>query len=347
MRNFGDQWEVVQAYADHAGKPGAHLLRARRGQYLDVNRYDSREIQSYGTTLARIMPAKDKYPRGWWLVNGDLMSGRGGFSGSAMASHQDLVRNTLRATGMRMLIIPFSALHSAGIRLDSVWPWEIREDTTVMEDHSVARREDAPEWHDVQLRADGRWHWTESRHVLGGSLIRASYTAWRGQRSFTRRAWFLSGFDTQEPGQSYFLAQLPPDFHGRTIDEAFTALRPVTVRKADASGMDVVRQGDIFAIPEPAMTTRELPGPSQRMGYLLGTSHCATEVRRRGDETWARGILWHKPVSQFGWGRVTRRPEHVRRPLGDGRTWHLIQQNTVPKDNAGETRSWQLSGRVD
>lgn len=163
----------------------------------------------------------------------------------------------------------------------------------------------------------------------------------RGRVPATRRrtAYFLSGFDENETRPSYFFCELPPKVHPTTVAEALETLKPTAVKLAEQAGREVRRQGDIFCIPMPGVTLRELkkqggvhikrPKLVEQDGRLtwdgprpnlLGTNHEATEVVRLGDQTWARGTISHVPEG--------RRPDHKRTPLG--REWHLIQKNTVP-----------------
>lgn len=147
----------------------------------------------------------------------------------------------------------------------------------------------------------------------------------RGRVGVSRRRWayFLSGFDTNETRPSYFLCELPPKARPTTVEEAYETLKPQAVKLAEQAGRDVKRQGDIFAIPMPGLTLRDLKaqgGRHEKRGMLLGTNHQASEVVRVGRQTYARGVLRHVPVG--------RRPDHKQ--LSVGREWHLIQKNTVP-----------------
>lgn len=146
-----------------------------------------------------------------------------------------------------------------------------------------------------------------------------------GRASAQRRrtAYFLSGFDENETRPSYFFCELPPKVAPATVDEALEALKPQSVKLAEQAGRDVKRQGDIFAIPMPGLTLRELKaqgGRVEKRGNLLETNHAATEVVYVGRQTYARGTISHVP--EF------RRPDHKR--LTIGHEWHLIQKNTVP-----------------
>ena len=163
-----------------------------------------------------------------------------------------------------------------------------------------------------------------------------------GRVPATRRRWayFLSGFDVNETRPSYYFCEMPPKVKPETVEEALEMLKPAAVKLAEQAGREVKRQGDIFAIPMPGLTLRELKaqggrhvkrpgaivGEHGRLTWdgprpnLLGTNHEATEVVYVGGQTYARGSIRHVPEG--------RRPDHKLTPLG--REWHLIQKNTVP-----------------
>jgi hypothetical protein len=205
-----------------------------------------------------------------------------------------------------------------------------------------------------------RFEWTTRRHWLGESLIVAdvtypvwarcrrcngtgSYAAtWAGQvqeyrcscqrgarpgrepaRKVRRNVKFLSGFDHNEARRAYFFCELPK-CDAVTIDAAYEALKPDTVRVAEQGGLTVRRQGDIFAIAIPNLTTpmlTRLGAIRHKRGQLLGTNHTATETATLPDgRLFARGFLRHQPVR--------RAPDHAMQNIG--RTWHLIVKNTVP-----------------
>lgn len=139
-----------------------------------------------------------------------------------------------------------------------------------------------------------------------------------------RTATFLSGFDHNETREVYFFSELP-DNKATTVEEAYEALKPDTVKIAEQMGREVARQGDIFAVPMLGLdkrTLREMGARFEKRGVLLGTNHVATEVAYLKDgRTLARGTLTHAP--DF------RRPDHKRVTLTKGQ-WHLTVKNTVP-----------------
>lgn len=189
---------------------------------------------------------------------------------------------------------------------------------------------------------------------------------------FTRRRWakFLSSYDYNEPHRPYFMCELPKT-DATTVEEAIDALMPGEVRAAIELGLDVQRQGDIFAIPT-VHSTDELKSLAitfeaerqvepERYDYsngyqyippvhkkydepirklrgqgdasILDTNHSATWViRTENGDFYGRGTLYHTPVG-FG-----RRPEHRVQKLGDGQTWYRFVKNTVP---VAATTNWR------
>jgi hypothetical protein len=78
---------------------------------------------------------------------------------------------------------------------------------------------------------------------------------------------------------------------------------------------------------------------NRKEAQLLGTNHVATEAAILPDgSVYARGCLYHEPGT---W----RLPDHARRRMGDGKTWHLIEKNTVPHSHGA--RAWTIGGGVD
>lgn len=196
---------------------------------------------------------------------------------------------------------------------------------------------------------------------------RGSQSEWtymvREQRSARRK--FLSSFDFQETRECYFLCELPRT-SAETVEAAYEDLKPKEVKRALASGLELTRQGDVFAIPT-ALTTRELKSRAKKgtglvkRAQILTTNHTATEVIETPDGTYGRGILRHEVGA---W----RTPDHARRKMGDGKTWHRLLRNTVPQartryrgqrpsdptggplggaNQSGQARAWTMGGAVD
>jgi hypothetical protein len=175
------------------------------------------------------------------------------------------------------------------------------------------------EWELFDLDGQIAYRRTVGRHLLGQSLITA-----RVWGRWNRPVRFLSGFDANETRPSYFFCELPRTSKASTVAEALVDLKPATVKAAEQMGRDVKRQGDIFAIPLPTLTRRDLTKQGARYekgGHLFNTNHVATESATLADgTTLVRGTLRHDPQ----W----RRPDHKRVTLG--KTWHVALKNTVP-----------------
>ena len=152
--------------------------------------------------------------------------------------------------------------------------------------------------------------------------------AW-GYRSISeyrrREAYFLSGYDRNEKGLSYFFCEMPVDGKPQTVKEAYEMLKPQSVKDAEAAGFKVKRQGDMFFIRMKGWQPPDADGIKHQHQFIHDSNHRAEEVfwRGRASErlTYVRGIIMHDPAG--------RRPDHA--PLNLGRKhWWLCVRNTVP-----------------
>lgn len=106
---------------------------------------------------------------------------------------------------------------------------------------------------------------------------------------------FLSGFDHGEPHLAYFFCELPK-CDVSSVDEAYEALKPDTVKLAESMGRRVKRQGDIFAV-ETTETTRSLKERAKTVGIRhrgrcareLGCEPIAYRIYRDEAPRWNRG----------------------------------------------------------
>lgn len=361
---MASQREIAQRWVDYHMGDVERPLMAQAGNVL-VDSRDRRNLLSYGShfTLSRAMVAEDG-KLSHWLLNGDTYS-------SSTSKHQSMVRAAVKATGKPVLIVPFSAIAMAGIRMESITPIDLDPERFVTEHHSSRNLSDLPRHERTHYRYDpetrrstetpaqpdenGVYHWGTRRHFLGASVLKATHVELVDvlrdperpymilDRTFEEReSFFLSAFDDQETRPLYFLAQLPGP--AETVAEALESLKPEIATDVE----NYTRQGDIFAVPSD-LTTRQLrklgatiakrtTAPHAEVA-LVGTDHTATEVATLPDGSqFARGLLYHDV-----WPRER---DHARRKMHDGKTWHRIARNTVPWVN-GRPRAWSIQGNVD
>lgn len=91
---------------------------------------------------------------------------------------------------------------------------------------------------------------------------------------------FLSGFDHNESHLAYFLCEMPrmKEYDYDTVDGAYEALKPDAVVVAEAMGREVLRQGDIFAIPV-TTSTAELKRNAKAIGLRNPPTHRRVTTR--------------------------------------------------------------------
>jgi hypothetical protein len=230
----------------------------------------------------------------------------------------------------------------------------------------------ADAYEDIEPGPDGRYHWSTERHWLGASLFRARYRVSGGYARgvFTkprnRWAYFVTAFDHDEPRPLWFMSELARGIRPATVAEAVDSLKPAEVRYAEAAGIPVLRQGDLFVIQAvhitipldsdghgldySLVTERELKAQGGelvrfenswgRHGRYVNDSHTATRVIAMPDgELYVRGIMRHRPDR--------RRPDHVNLELWDRQTWGRIVPNTQARSVDARPRSWSMGGAVD
>lgn len=140
----------------------------------------------------------------------------------------------------------------------------------------------------------------------------------------TSDRYYISGYDRNETPPLYFLARLPGPV--KSCAEAIESLKPQSVKLAEAQGLEVLRQGDMFAIATP-YTAEDLLKMDAIFpfmpGRLYGTAHIATNAARLPDGTmFGQSSIIHAPTG-------TRRADHHPLIFPDDK-WYLIVKNTVP-----------------
>ena len=277
-----------------------------------------------------------------WLLNGQRFS-------SSTSRHQTHVRDAAARTELPFVVLPFSALERADIVRSTIRLLDKQEEQVVKVRRTASRWEDVPEHQRWQFRALGEYQkdldhyeWDHYEHLLGECVFAADVLSRDklGRDVLRKDVVFLSAFDHQESyGRHYFLCELPvAAYRETTLAEAWEMLKPPEVKKAEELGVDVVRQGDIFAIATPnTVTDRKMAEGGASVtprARLFDQRHSATRVAEC-EGSWpgplVRGCLYHDGG------------EHKRQKLGDGKTWYRVFQNTVPHDalNLGR-RAWSI-----
>lgn len=223
---------------------------------------------------------------------------------------------------------------------DGVWRWETHRhwlgDSCFRA--RVTERTMVTEWGPAV--ESGRQAWDLGYHALRSGLHpehgRSPYPngGWAvntHERVKRRRAYFLSSFDYNEAQPLYFLCELPRKGRPASVEEAYELLKPPEVLAAEAQGLEINRQGDVFAIACPELTNKDIRSMLRRgerivkRRHVLGTEHSTSEVALCKDGlTFGKGTMYH----DVSWPRER---DHARRRMADGKTWHLLVRNTVPR----------------
>jgi hypothetical protein len=165
-------------------------------------------------------------------------------------------------------------------------------------------------------------------HTLGDSVLRV------------KDRYYLSGVDETGKGSGmYFFAELATKQAPPTLEEAYNMLKPEAVREAEGRELNVLRQGEWFAIPARIPTSElmrdvERGIAAYRQRHVLGKDgHHELEeavlykAGERKGQVYARGVLRHT------------QDEHEDLDLGTVR-WYLVVHNVVGA-------SYTLSGKRD
>jgi len=182
------------------------------------------------------------------------------------------------------------------------------------------------EWKQVEVK-DKYGRITERQiHTLGDSVLRV------------KDHFYLSGVDETGKGNGmYFFAELVTKQAPSTLAEAYKTLKPKVVRQAEGLELNVLRQGEWFAIPAQVRTLElmrdvERGIAAHRQRHVLGKDgHHELEeavlykAGERKGQVYARGVLRHT------------QDEHEDLDLGTVR-WYLIVHNVVGA-------SYTLSGK--
>ena len=258
----------------------------------------------------------------------------GGFlaNGGAMAwpvgRHQSLVLRALEGADAPFGVVPFDSIAAAWtdgkVRDWNQAPFTLKD---LRRETSVVVPSAGEEWRHVRVKDKHGREEIRSVHTLGDSVIRV------------RDHFYLSGVD--ETGMFrgiYFLARLVTDRAPASFAEALSFLKPRVVLDAEARGLNVMRQGEWFAVPTKLLTSQLMADVGRGVAvrhedHVLGRDghHKLEEavIYRAGSrkgEVFARGVLSHT------------NDEHE--PLDLGFRWHRIVHNV-------QGASYSLGGNFD
>jgi len=266
------------------------------------------------------------------LKDGSILTNGARFA-SPIDMHQQELISTLETSHRRFSVVPFHSITAAWTDGDvddwSRAPFGISD---LQKEVSVVVPSSGEEWKTVAVK-DGNGRISERTiHTLGDSVLRV------------KDRFYLSGVDETGVGRGmYFFAELRTKQAPPTLEEAYNMLKPTVVREAEGRGLDVLRQGEWFAIPTHVLTSELMRDVERgiavhRQRHVLGKDgHHELEeavlykAGERKGQVYARGVLRHT------------KDEHEDLDLGTER-WYLVVHNVV---GASYTLSGQGTAQFD
>ena len=241
--------------------------------------------------------------------------------------HQRRIIRRLEQSRHRFSVVPFHSITAAWIDGDiddwSDAPFGISE---LQKEVSVAVPSGGEEWKRIKVKDKNGRVTERTIHTLGDSVLRV------------KDRFYLSGVDETGKGSGmYFFAELVTKQAPPSLEEAYNMLKPTVVREAEGRELNVLRQGEWFAIPAQVRTSElmrdvERGIAAYRQRHVLGKDgHHELEeavlykAGERKGQVYARGVLRHT------------QDEHTDLDLGTVR-WYLVVHNVVGA-------SYTLSGK--
>jgi hypothetical protein len=365
------EWRGARSYgSSSSGFVGDGFVGARI--YCESN-----TLYSYGPhfTLAHYLGERDS--KSFFLKNGDRAS-------QTTSRHQAEVQELCAGP-----TVSFSAFAVAGIDLSALRAENVidfAEDTRVY----LTREKETGTFYRL-----GKWNGALGEYERGEVFTPPKQGAFFPDRSEPEKNGLVSGvwhvvaaclielsgrylLSAIDEG-SYFVSELSSP--ASTIEEAFRLLKPREVRKAEAKGATVQRQGEWFFVATGIKTDRELarllnlprlgklnidslPRPKDSTARALGNCHRCFVIEY-GSELWAHGTVRHqreedryvaemRPSPWYGDdGKLVPTPiksgltyratrEHAAVKLGS--EWHRVYRNTeLGSWTAARTR-WTRGG---
>jgi len=266
------------------------------------------------------------------LKDGSILTNGARFE-TPIDEHQRNIISSLEESHRRFSVVPFHSITAAWTDGDiddwSDAPFDISD---LQKEVSVVVPSSGEEWKRVKVK-DRNGRITERRiHTLGDSVLRV------------KDRYYLSGVDETGKGSGmYFFAELVTKQAPPTLEEAYNMLKPKVVREAEGRELNVLRQGEWFAIPARVSTSELLRDVERgiavhRQRHVLGKDgHHELEeavlykAGERKGQVYARGVLRHT------------QDEHEDLDLGTVR-WYLVVHNVV---GASYTHSGKGTAQFD
>lgn len=241
--------------------------------------------------------------------------------------HQRQIISALEESKRRFSVVPFHSITAAWTEGEiddwSNAPFGISD---LQKEVSVVVPSGGEEWKHVKVKDKNGRTIERQIHTLGDSVLRV------------KDHFYLSGVDETGHGSGmYFFAELATKQAPSTLEDAYNALKPKVVREAEGRELNVLRQGEWFAIPTQVLTSELMRDVDRsiavyRQRHVLGKDgHHELEeavlyrAGGRKGQAYARGVLRHT------------QDEHEDLDLGTVR-WYLVVHNVVGA-------SYTLSGK--
>ncbi len=260
------------------------------------------------------------------LKDGSILTNGARFD-TPIDMHQQELISALERSQRRFSVVPFHSITAAWTDGDiddwSEAPFDISD---LQKEVSVVIPSGGEGWKQVEVKDKNGRVTERTIHTLGDSVLRV------------KDRFYLSGVDETGVGNGmYFFAELATKQAPPTLEEAYNMLKPKVVREAEGRELNVLRQGEWFAIPARVSTSElmrdvERGIAAYRQRHVLGKDgHHELEeavVYKAGEhkgQVYARGVLRHT------------KDEHEDLDLGTVR-WYLVVHNVVGA-------SYTLSGK--
>src|SRR5438552_218133 len=260
------------------------------------------------------------------LKDGSILTNGARFD-TPIDMHQQELISALEASPSRFSVVPFHSITAAWTdgEVDD-WSNAPVGISDLQKEVSVVVPSGSEEWKRVKVKDKNGRVTERTIHTLGDSVLRV------------KDRYYLSGVDETGKGSGmYFFAELVTQKAPPSLEEAYNMLKPKVVREAESRELNVLRQGEWFAIPAQVRTSElmrdvERGIAAYRQRHVLGKDgHHELEeavlykAGERKGQVYARGVLRHT------------QDEHEDLDLGTVR-WYLIVHNVVGA-------SYTLSGK--